>query len=492
MSNVDLKNIDSSQLRTDLISLEFMLKHRVIPLTANNDYLQLVSCEPLPRETITIIEFMTGLQAQIILVSKNHLDNYLNELASSPLIYSQLEKNLSKLLPIEESINITQSDSSDEPVIEFVNHLINDAIANQISDVHIEPYPDRCRIRFRRDGLLYDATRIPTALASSITTRLKILSNLNIAEKRLPQDGRFSFHTKNHADIRINICPTIHGEKIVLRILRGFDVDLSLTSLGLTTSQLKLVQSTLNQPHGLMLVTGPTGSGKTLTLYAALQYLNDTAKNIVTIEDPVEIELDHINQININPKIGLGFPHVLRALLRQDPDIMMIGEIRDTETANIAIQSAHTGHFVLSTLHTQSAHETITRLRMLGINMLQLVSAISLIVTQRLIRKLCHHCKQQRPLPAAIQAQIQLIDAFYPVGCKQCHLGYQGRTGVFECVQYDAHTASIMLSNAGATSSQPLIQSQHNQQLWENGLEYVRNGTTSYTELIRVLGNITT
>src|SRR3990167_11373159 len=280
-----------------------------------------------------------------------------------------------------------------ESVIQVVNRLLQDAILNHASDIHIEPYHQHCRIRFRSDSLLHEVATFPSPLAMQMITRLKIMANLNIAERRLPQDGHISLQNDHKIDIRISTCPTLFGEKIVLRLLNSSAIKSDIHQLGLTDTQQQLFLNKLKQPQGLILVTGPTGSGKTITLYSALHYLNKPEKNISTVEDPVEIQLPGINQVNINTKINLHFSTVLRTLLRQDPDIIMIGEIRDPETADIAIQAAQTGHLVLSTLHTNSAIETLTRLHAMKILAYNLAGSLSLIIAQRLIRTLCAHCK---------------------------------------------------------------------------------------------------
>lgn len=304
-------------------------------------------------------------------------------------------------------------------VIEYVDQLLNEAILKHISDIHIEPYEDYCRIRLRRNGLLYEAANIPIHLANQVIMRLKVMAQLNTAEKRLPLDGRLQINTAFKNDIRINTCPTLFGEKAVLRILDTKQINLDINSLGMTDFQKEIFLKKLSHPQGLILVTGPTGSGKTMTLYSALRHLNQIEKNIVTIEDPVEIELTGINQTNINPRIGLDFSITLRTLLRQDPDIIMIGEIRDVETATIALQAAQTGHLVLSTLHTNNAAEVLSRLHSMGIATHYLMNSISLIIAQRLIRTLCQHCKKLDNTPTH-------------KGCGHCHHGYSNRIGIFE------------------------------------------------------------
>lgn len=364
-----------------------------------------------------------------------------------------------------------------ESAVNLVNRFIQQAIDKQASDIHIEPREHDWRIRFRNDGLLHEVATIPSSLGTQIITRLKIMANLNIAEQRQPQDGHIPIQDRIQIDIRISTCPTLFGEKIVLRLLDSQAMSIDLDHLGLTDTQKELLINTLNQAQGLILVTGPTGSGKTTTLYSALHYLNQIEKNIVTLEDPVEIELKGINQININTKIGLDFATVLRALLRQDPDIMMIGEIRDYETATIAIQAAQTGHLVLSTLHTNNAIETLIRLQYMGIPTYHIISSISLMIAQRLVRKLCHYCKQ-----------IDLSGVHYnPVGCHHCYKGYKGRIGIFELIPMTKALAQVLLAGGDKLTVLKQIKQENRILLADAGQEKTDYGTTSLTEINRVL-----
>jgi type II secretory ATPase GspE/PulE/Tfp pilus assembly ATPase PilB-like protein len=332
-------------------------------------------------------------------------------------------------------------------IIHLTHQLMYEAIQQHASDLHIETGQDAIKIRLRIDGLLHTQSKLPLNLSDAIKSRFKIMAKLDITERRLPQDGRFMFeHGQQHYDCRFSSCPCYYGEKIVIRILNTHHQLIPIQALGLQPPQLTLLNQTLTQPQGLILVTGPTGSGKTQTLYALLQVLNQEHRNIISIEDPIEIQLNDINQINVNHKIGLDFARLLRALLRQDPDIIMVGEIRDYETADMVIRAAHTGHLVLATLHTRSAHEAINRLTNIGIKKHDVDATLKLIINQRLIRKLCTHCNQK--------------------GCKQCHQGYHGRTGVFELSQ---PTAKQTLS------------------LWQAAQQKKHAGITDTAEIHRVL-----
>ncbi len=358
------------------------------------------------------------------------------------------------------------------PAVEFVEKILTDAIHRQASDVHCEPLIDCYRIRLRIDGLLYELMKAPLELASAVTSRLKVMSQCDISERRLPQDGRFAFKTLDEQtrDCRLSTCPTLFGEKIVIRLLDGNKKILAIDELGLGEENKKILLTTLDKPQGLILVTGPTGSGKTITLYTALSYLNKEMHNISTVEEPVEIQVNGINQVNVNEKSGLTFANVLRAFLRQDPDIIMVGEIRDRETAEIAVRAAQTGHLVLATLHTNSAAATFTRLSNMGIASFNLISSIRLIVAQRLIRKLCQFCKDSKI-------------------CSYCADGFLGRTGVFELLNVSKENSHLLLDHATNMQLESILEQQGMQTLWQHGLQKVNEGITNMLEIHRVLGN---
>lgn len=381
----------------------------------------------------------------------------------------------------EESLNIIQENSTqyDEPLISFTDSIIQHGIQANASDIHIEPYEKSCRIRYRHDGILHEIAEIPTPLATRLVIRLKVMAKLDITEKRLPQDGRIQ---KNNVDIRINTCPTLYGEKIVLRLLNLEKVSLDLNDLGLLDQQLKLFLNKISQPQGLILVTGPTGSGKTLTLYSALNHLNSPEKNILTIEDPIEIQMNGINQANIHPKIGLDFSHTLRTFLRQDPDIIMVGEIRDQETAGVAMQASQTGHLVLSSLHTNNAIETLIRLQAMGIASYNIIHSISLIIAQRLVRKLCPHCKKPDTSSPSLPFLIYKADK-----CKSCINGYSGRTGIFELLPISETLSQLLLSNANNATLLTQAKNEGFLSLSAAGLEKINLGITSFAELNRVI-----
>ena len=484
----DIKNYNHPWQPHPILHADLVHRYHVIPLHKTKEYLSLAMTDPTHLETITAIRFHTGLPIRPILISEEILSDLMKTYYSPNILNSQLESVLSKITPFEEPpVKNEDKNSVDEPVVEFVNQLLLDAINKKISDIHIEPYQPHCRIRFRRDGLLYEATIIPLHLAERIITRLKILSHLNIAERRLPQDGHFQFD-QSKIDIRLNTCPTLFGEKTVLRLLYP-KKNLDISALGLTKKQEELFASTLDEPQGLILVTGPTGSGKTITLYTALNYLNKIEKNISSVEDPIEIELTGINQININPKIGLDFAMSLRNLLRQDPDIIMIGEIRDQETADIAIQAALTGHLVLSTLHANDTLNTFSRLQSIGIAQERLASAISLVIAQRLVRKLCNRCKISSAPPDFMQKP-----CFYFInhdkGCDYCHQGYQGRIGIFELLAITKKTRNQFFKGISINQIREKLKQEGRLLLKEAGLKKVREGITSMAEIKRVIGEV--
>ncbi|MDC9593724.1 type II secretion system protein GspE [Xenorhabdus sp. IM139775] len=395
----------------------------------------------------------------------------------------------------------------DTPVIQLINQTILTSIQKRASDIHFEPSQRGYQIRIRVDGALHTLQAPPPQMNTGIPARLKIMAKLNIAEKRQPQDGQFDWNdNKNSYAIRISTLPTLHGEKIVLRILNTIH-QLALEQLGLPESPLQLLKQKLQLPQGMILVTGPTGSGKTVTLYSCLRYLNQAKKNICSVEDPVEIPLDGINQTPVNNKIGLDFAKVLRALLRQDPDIIMVGEIRDNETAEISMKAAQTGHLVLSTLHTNSTIDTLSRLYNLGISGYTTASCVKLIIAQRLVRKLCPHCRQQDSIPTIIPdmthstkgaapvrsgsiKQSLSIKKWHAVGCDHCFSGYYGRTAIYEFLEVKPELQQALSDSSNASHSH-LLASQQDATLFSAGLTLVEKGITTLEEIYQITGHET-
>ncbi|MDC9580977.1 type II secretion system protein GspE [Xenorhabdus sp. PR6a] len=485
-----------------------------------------IACSQSPNEDfIAALRFISGLivnvdiwpQAKIesMLTQENSLisaKNYCSESdEEEPYRIEHLDSNHSRHHNLMQT-NDLHDEEIDTPVIQLINQTILTAIQKRASDIHLEPSQRGYQIRIRVDGALHSMQAPPPQMNTGIPARLKIMAKLNIAEKRQPQDGQFDWSdNKNSYAIRISTLPTLHGEKIVLRILNTIH-QLSLEQLGLPESQLQLLKQKLHLPQGMILVTGPTGSGKTVTLYSCLQYLNQAKKNICSVEDPVEIPLDGINQTPVNNKIGLDFAKVLRALLRQDPDIIMVGEIRDNETAEISMKAAQTGHLVLSTLHTNSTIDTLSRLRNLGISGYTTASCVKLIIAQRLVRKLCPHCRQQDNIPTVIPDTVHSeniystkeavsarsgsikqplsIKKWHAVGCDHCFSGYYGRAAIYEFLEVKPELQQT-LSECSNTSFSHLLASQQNATLFSAGLTLVEKGITTLEEIYQITGHET-
>lgn len=416
-------------------------------------------------------------------------------LEKSEPLFESLKKHLTSKEPEDEISNSQENDTS---IVHYVHKILVDAVKQQASDVHFECYESYYQIRFRLDGILQLYINPPVHLANRIITRLKIMAYLDIAERRLPQDGRFKLvidkTSMQQIDCRISTCPTIYGEKIVVRILNPTNISLTIDNLGLTDEQRNIFLNYLAKPQGMILVTGSTGSGKTVTLYSAIRHINNASLNISTVEDPVEIYLASINQVNINPKAGLDFATVLRAFLRQDPDVIMVGEIRDLETAEICVRAAHTGHLVLSTLHTNNATETLTRLLNLGIPRYNVATSLKLIIAQRLVRRLCEYCKCEITLSNSLLEQEGFVleklipqKIYTAHGCNKCIQGYKGRIGIFELLPITELMQKLILSNSDALTIAAQSKKEGMVCLREIGLLKVSQGLTSLSELNRVI-----
>ncbi|KEY58132.1 type II secretion system protein GspE [Serratia sp. DD3] len=386
------------------------------------------------------------------------------------------------------------NDTSETPAIQFINQTLRSAIQRRASDVHFEPYPQAFRVRLRIDGVLQVIASAPILLAAQVIARLKVMGQLDIAERRLPQDGQLNVQLDNSSfSMRISTLPTLHGEKVVLRILQTDRQELPLEQLGMSQEALGFFAHALSHPQGMILVTGPTGSGKTVTLYSALRQLNDTQSNLCSVEDPIEIPVFGINQTQVNSKTDLDFARVLRALLRQDPDVIMIGEIRDQETAEIAVKAAQTGHLVLSTLHTNSTCETLTRLTQMGIPGYLLAASLKLVIAQRLVRRLCSHCRHPQTdsihFPATIRSA-PLIP-WCATGCEHCFGGYYGRIGIYELLNITPEVQNALMHNASVIQLAEIAQQQGQITLLQAGLALVEQGITSLEEIYRVVGVLT-
>lgn len=499
----DLSSLDNEVLPKGLVSEKLIRQHHALPLYRRGNRLYVGISDPTNLRALDDIKFHTGLIIDPVVVQEDKLsqviEGFLESQDNSASFTNLADADLDDL-DIEggdedTGDTVTQAETEDAPIVRFVNKILLDAIKEGASDIHFEPYEKIFRIRFRTDGILHEVTRPPSNLASRLCARLKVMAQLDISERRVPQDGRIKMKlSKNKAiDFRVNTLPTIWGEKIVLRILDPSSAKLGIDALGYEDFQKALFMQTLDKPQGMILVTGPTGSGKTVSLYTGLNILNSPERNISTAEDPVEINLEGINQVNVRPKIGLDFSSALRSFLRQDPDVIMVGEIRDLETAEIAVKAAQTGHLVLSTLHTNSAAETLTRLRNMGIPSFNIATSVSLIIAQRLARRLCNKCKKPMEIPEKVlleagfaPEQIPNITIFEPVGCNQCNNGYKGRVGIYEVVPITKGIAKLIMEDSNSIQIAEQARAEGYIDLRTAGLRKAAAGLTSLIEVNRV------
>lgn len=507
--DLDQHNLDL--VPNEFVHLEFVKRHLGLPLLVWGDRLVIAVIEPnLPE--LRDLSFFTGLNTEFVLVEIDKLKRIIDSLfadtapeTSGKQVKEFVETMADQIGPefedfeikslVEADDVISADDINDTPVVRFVNKVLIDAVASKSSDIHLEPYEKICRVRYRQDGVLKQIVTTSKKLIQPIIARLKIMANLDIAEHRKPQDGRFSlvFARGQPIDIRLSTCPTVQGEKIVMRILDPKISNLDISDLGMNPIQKEDFLHAIRRPQGMILVTGPTGSGKTVTLYAGLQLLNSPEVNISSIEDPVEINMQGINQVQVNLKIGLTFAEALRSFLRQDPDIIMVGEIRDRETAEISFKAAQTGHLVLSTLHTNSAPLTITRLISMGIKPYNVTSALTLVMAQRLARKLCSRCKQEVKDPRPLLDKFKVTSTnpelriFEPVGCNYCSQGFRGRTGIFEVMPVTDELNEIIFAGGSTMEIEAYARRQKILSLRESGIEHVLNGETSFGEISRVV-----
>lgn len=499
--DLDAIEIDLEVVRT--VDQKLINKHRVLPLVQRGQRIFLAITDPTNLQAIDDIKFATSLRVDPVVVEQDKLEDRINAaIEAVDTTMSGLEddgfdlENLDVTGEDDESDDDQHDDIADAPVVRFVNKVLLDAIKRGASDVHFEPYEKFFRVRTRLDGVLSEVAQPPVVLAQKVCARLKVMSRMDIAERRVPQDGRIKMRlSKNRAiDFRVNSCPTLYGEKIVLRILDPASAKIGIEKLGYEDEQRLLFEKHLAKPYGMILVTGPTGSGKTVSLYTGLGILNTVDRNISTAEDPAEINLPGVNQVNINPKVGLTFASALRAFLRQDPDVIMVGEIRDLETADIAIKAAQTGHLVLSTLHTNDAPKTLTRMVDMGVKPYAIATSVSLIIAQRLARVLCNNCKEVKDIPReALEKEgftAEEIESdltiYGPKGCKQCNDGYKGRIGIFQVMEVSEAIARIIMEggNSMQIADQAVAEGVIN--LRQSGLNKVKGGVTSLEEINRV------
>ncbi|MBX5460030.1 MAG: type IV-A pilus assembly ATPase PilB [Steroidobacteraceae bacterium] len=501
---VPLFDLDALNLDPDVVKLvndKLLTKHRVLPIFRRGKRLFLAVADPTNLHAIDEIKFQTGLGVEAVVVEDDKLQRAVDRAieqadAQMPVLGDDEGLDLEALEVTggeEEGAAVTRDDVEDAPIVRFVNKVLLDAIRRGASDIHFEPYEKTYRVRFRMDGVLKEIAQPPVQLAGKLAARLKVMSRLDIAERRVPQDGRIKMKlSKNRAiDFRVSTCPTLFGEKIVLRILDPSQAMLGIDALGYEPFQKELYLKYLNKPQGMILVTGPTGSGKTVSLYTGLNILNREDTNISTAEDPAEINLPGVNQVNVNPKVGLTFASAMRAFLRQDPDVIMVGEIRDLETAEIAIKAAQTGHLVLSTLHTNDAPQTLTRMVDMGVKPYAIATSVSLIIAQRLARRLCPQCKEPVDIPkeALLKEGFPEEDVaaglriYAPKGCSNCTDGYKGRVGIYQVLPVTDSIARIILAGGSAVEIADQAAKEGVWDLRRSGLEKVKAGLTSLEEV---------
>lgn len=502
---LDLDAMDLEMIPKNLVSEKLIRKHHVLPLFKRGNRLYIAMADPTNINALDEIKFHTGLNTEAIVVEESKLvvviEKILTEEESQSLSdFNDSDLDALDISSVEEVDAQTaaevESEIDDAPIVRFINKVILDAINKGASDIHFEPYEKTYRVRLRQDGILTEFAAPPVNLNLRLAARLKVMSRLDISERRIPQDGRFKMKlSRNRAiDFRVSTCPTLYGEKIVIRILDPSSAKLGIDALGYETDQKDIFLKALHKPQGMILVTGPTGSGKTVSLYTALNILNLPEVNISTAEDPVEINLPGINQVNVNPKAGLTFSSALRAFLRQDPDIIMVGEVRDLETAEIAIKAAQTGHLVLSTLHTNNAPETLTRMLNMGVPAFNLATSVSLVIAQRLARRLCEHCKEAKQFPkeALIEmgfSEDEITDdykLFEAKGCPQCHNGFKGRIGIYEVMPITEKIGVLIMEGGNAFDILAEMKANGFKTLRQSGLTKVKNGFTSLEEINRV------
>ncbi len=500
---IDLEAVDPEAIPSQIISERLIRTHHAIPLYHRGNRLFVAVSDPTNRQALADIQFQTGISTEEVLVEEDKLSAFINRVLESEEDTSFADFGDEDIDLDLESISVDGAEeedtkasvADDTPVVRFINKMLLDAIRMGSSDLHFEPFEKSYRVRFRTDGVLHEVASPPNNLAPRIAARIKVMSQMDISERRVPQDGRIKLKvSKSKAiDFRVNTLPVLFGEKIVLRILDPGQAKVGVDALGYEDDQKKLYMEALKKPQGMFVVTGPTGSGKTVSLYTGLQILNTPELNISTAEDPVEINLDGINQCPVNAKVGLDFSKALRSFLRQDPDIIMVGEIRDLETAEISIKAAQTGHMVMSTLHTNSAPETITRLRNMGVPAFNLATSLNLIIAQRLARRLCS-CKEKLNIPAGAllekgfsQEDVdQGLEIYGPKGCDKCTAGYKGRVGIFEVVKITPPISKIIMEDGNSLEIAKECKEQGFNTIFESALIKVKAGLTSLDEVDRV------
>jgi len=494
----DVGTLEGTSIPTEYIKEDLIAEHNAVPIAKRGSKLFIAISDPTNSEPLDKYKFTSGLSVEAVVVEEDKLQDLKARVMDGNTALSEGLDDSFDLEVDSDDVKESDEDGSDideTPVVRFVNKVLLDAIKRGASDIHVEPYEKEFRIRFRIDGILQEVVNPPLNMSTRLTARLKVMSRMDISEKRVPQDGRIKLKlSKTKAiDFRVNTCPTLFGEKTVLRILDPSSAQLGIDALGYEPEQKQLYMDALANPYGMILVTGPTGSGKTVSLYTGLNILNNPETNISTAEDPAEINLSGINQVNVNPKAGLTFAEALKAFLRQDPDIIMVGEIRDLETASIAIKAAQTGHMVMSTLHTNDAPQTLGRLINMGVPPFNIATAVSLIIAQRLARRLCDACKEEDELPKDVlldegfsEEQLEDITVYKAVGCKKCNSGYKGRTGVYQVMKISEEIGKIIMAGGNAIEIAAQAKREKIPDLRDAALLKVKAGLLSLEEANRV------
>ena len=501
---LDLDAFELTEIPQKYLNAKLIEKHHALPIYTQGNTLFIAVSDPTNVTALEDFGFTFSLHTEALLVDERKLQRAIQRITDpteDDFAKSMSDDHIGEIevgdmddARLQETAETNSED--DAPIVKYINKVLLDAVRKGASDLHFEPYEKKYRIRFRIDGILYEVATPPVNLSNRFSARLKVMARLDIAERRLPQDGRIKLKlAKNRSiDLRVSTLPTMWGEKVVLRILDSSAASLNIDLLGFDDKQKKLYLETLSKPQGMILVTGPTGSGKTVSLYTGLNILNTSECNISTAEDPVEINLPGINQVQINPKAGLSFANALRSFLRQDPDVVMVGEVRDLETAEIAIKAAQTGHLVLSTLHTNSSAETLTRLLNMGVPAFNVASSVTLIMAQRLARRLCPHCKQPHHIPDNELLEMGYthdevasgITLYKPIGCSECSNGYKGRVGIYEMMPMSENIANLIMEGGNSLQIAQMAIKEGMMTLYRSGLEKARIGVTSLAEVNRV------
>ncbi len=497
----DLNVMDTELAAFSVVEEKLIAKLNAVPLFKRGNRLFVAISSPTNTQALDEFKFATGLSTEAVLVQEDQLAEFIDKASNAmgSVMDDMLDDDLENLDiggEEDEQERVSAADAEDAPVVKYVNKILLDAINRGASDIHFEPYEKRYRVRYRVDGILAEVASPPINIAAKLTARIKVMSRMDISERRVPQDGRIKLKLskKRAIDFRVNTCPTLFGEKVVLRILDPSSAKLGIDALGYEPEQKKLYMDALANPYGMILVTGPTGSGKTVSLYTGLNILNLPETNISTVEDPVEINLEGINQVNVHDKVGLTFAEALKAFLRQDPDIIMVGEIRDLETASIAIKASQTGHLVLSTLHTNDGPQTLTRLMNMGVPAFNIATSVNLIIAQRLGRRLCGDCKTQDELPDEIllkegftkQDIAEGFKIYKAVGCDKCANGYKGRVGIYQVMGISDEMSRLIMGGANSIDLADQARKEGIDDLRRSALKKIKQGLISLKEANRV------